>query len=212
VTTNIFVLALDDLQRGELNTIEHADRYAFHGLLDHDSLIHDDRPDFEALLERAPAQLAAFPGSVDAIIAHWDFPTSVLAPILAADLGLPAPSLESVLTCEHKYWSRLEQARVAPDVVPDFAVFDPFDDQALDAIDLDYPFWVKPVKAFASQLGFEIHGPEELHDAVTTIRAEIGRFASSFDAALAREELLGCYRTCLEELEFSFEPPHGSTA
>jgi|GEM_PF-629290 uncharacterized membrane protein YeaQ/YmgE (transglycosylase-associated protein family) len=35
------------------------------------------------LLARAREALKAFEGSVDAIIAHWDFPTSVLMPIPA---------------------------------------------------------------------------------------------------------------------------------
>lgn len=34
--------------------------------------------------------------------------------------GLPTPGLEPIATVEHKYWSRLVQQRVVPEVTPDF--------------------------------------------------------------------------------------------
>ena len=82
--------------------------------------VETEEIDFDALLERSRAELDAFDGSVDAIVTHWDFPTSVLGPVLATERGLPAPSLTSLLKCEHKYWSRLEQRRCVPEVVPGF--------------------------------------------------------------------------------------------
>jgi hypothetical protein len=187
--TNVFILALHDFQRRELESLPNADRYAFHGLLDYDTLVLADEVRFGDLLERARAELAAFPGSVDAIVAHWDFPTSVLAPLLNDEHGLPSPSLESVLRCEHKYWSRLEQARSVPECVPAFHTFDPFDDDALDHIELPYPFWVKPVKSFASQLGFRIEDEEAFRDALDEIRSEIGKVGDPFDEVLEMAEL-----------------------
>lgn len=126
---------------------------------------------------------------MDGIVAHWDFPTSVLAPVLAAERGLPAPTLRSVLKCEHKAWSRLEQRESVPECVPGFSVFDPFDDNALDSIDLTFPFWVKPIKSHSSQLGFEITSAEEFAAALEQIRAEIGRVGDAFDEVLSMVEL-----------------------
>lgn len=186
---NVFVLGLLDQQRGELETVSGAGDYAFHGLLDYQRLVGNADYVFEDLLAAARSELDAFDGSVDAIVAHWDFPTSVLAPILAAEHGLPSPSLESVLKCEHKYWSRLQQLESVPECVPAFASFDPFDDDALEKIDLDYPFWVKPVKAHSSSLGFEIQNKEEFAEAVRQIREEIGGIGDAFNEVLSRVTL-----------------------
>ncbi len=201
---HVFVLAMDEVQKRELNTIRDAEHYEFHNVLDIPSLVEAETIDFDDLLDRAREDIKAAGVSVDAIVAHWDFPTSVLAPILGKEFGVPSPSLESVLKCEHKYWSRLEQKKAAPDVVPGFCSFDPFDDHALESINLEYPFWIKPVKSFSSQLGFLIERPEQFHEAQKTIREHIGRIGKAFDQALARADLPdeirqagGC--TCLAE-------------
>lgn len=204
MTKNAFVPGLTELQRADISTVEIPGGLRLHGLLDYDSLVKAEEFDFDELLDRARTELDAFDGSVDAIIAHWDFPTSVIVPILAAERGLPAPSLESVLRSEHKLWSRVLQRESVPECVPNFRAFDPFDPNALDSIDLDFPFWVKPVKAHSSQLGFEVHDPEEFAAATETIRAEIGRIADPFDQALARVTVpedvrVAGGRTCLAE-------------
>lgn len=181
---NIFVLGLKEAQRTELQTVHHAKEYRFHNLLDYEMLVKTGHFDFEALLTAARRQLDEFDGTIDAIVSHWDFPTSLLGPILAREHELPAPSLESLLKCEHKYWSRLEQRASVPECVPKFSSFDPFDDDALDQIDVDFPFWVKPVKSHSSNLGFEIHDAESFRDAITQIRAEIEQVGDAFNAVL----------------------------
>ncbi|MEJ2760335.1 MAG: D-alanine--D-alanine ligase, partial [Gammaproteobacteria bacterium] len=133
--------------------------------------------------------LRDFPGSVDAIIGYMDFPVSTMLPILRRDFDLPGPTLESLLKCEHKYWSRLEQQKAVPEVTPAFAVFDPFVENPAGRIDLAYPFWVKPVKSAGSWLGFRVGSDAELHRAVETIRRHIGRFGDPFDYILEQAEL-----------------------
>ncbi|MEX2291717.1 MAG: hypothetical protein WD794_15510 [Mycobacteriales bacterium] len=204
MSNNVFVLGLTDLQRGELATIRDADRCTFHDLLGYGRLVAQTRFDFEELLEQARRELAAHPGSVEALVAHWDFPVSVLAPILAAERGLPSPSPESVLKTEHKYWSRLEQVACVPEVVPRFTSFDPFDDHALEGIELDFPFWVKPVKSHSSELGFKVAGAEGFVRAVEEIRAGIREIGDPFDQALSHLDLPpelreATGRTCLAE-------------
>ena len=189
MTTNIFVLGMTDLQRDELETLKGADGYRFHGLLDYDQLVGETDYDLEVLLDRSRQQLEEFSEDVDAIVCHWDFPSSIIGPILSAERDLPAPSLKSLLACEHKYWSRLAQREVVPEVVPAFCAFDPFAEDVRGQIDLDFPFWVKPVKAHSSELGFAIHDEEELAEAVAQIRQEIGAVGDAFDQALARVEV-----------------------
>lgn len=186
MSTNIFVPALTELQRSEIGTVDLPGGLNLHGLLDYDTLIAAEEFDFDELLNRARAQLRAFDGEIHAIIAHWDFPTSVLVPILAEEYGLPSPSLVSVLRNEHKLWSRMLQREVVPECVPAFCAFDPFDPDALQQIDIPFPFWVKPIKSHSSQLGFEVADAEQFAAATKRIRAEIGRIADPFDQALAR--------------------------
>ncbi|WP_240691884.1 ATP-grasp domain-containing protein [Arthrobacter sp. CAU 1506] len=186
---NVFILGLTDFQAGELQTVRGAENYTFHSLLDYDRLVGAQDIDFHGLLEAARQQLRDFDGSVDAIVSHWDFPTSVIGPILAKEYGIAAPTLESVLKCEHKYWSRLEQQASIPEVVPQFASFDPFDDGALQQIDIPFPFWVKPVKAHSSNLGFEIRSEEDFNDAIRQIRAEIEQVGDAFNEVLKMVDL-----------------------
>lgn len=186
---NVFILALTKLQRAELETIQGIGDVVFHGLLDVDTLVEPDELHFDQLLDQCRQQLQAFPDSIDGIIAHWDFPSSVLAPILCREYRLPSPSLESVLKCEHKYWSRVEQQQVIPDCIPGFASFDPFDDQALEKIKLDYPFWIKPVKSHSSQLGFLIENAQQFAAAMTRVREKIGFIGHAFDEALAHAQV-----------------------
>ncbi|WP_220347805.1 hypothetical protein [Alkalilimnicola ehrlichii] len=189
MTKNVFIIGLDDFQRQKLATIHNADRYAFHGLLGFDTVVKPQDFSFQDLLNQARRELQNFPGSVDAIIAHWDFPTSVLGPILCREYGIPSPSLESVLKCEHKYWSRVEQQRVIPECVPRFFLFDPFDNQAVNKIELEFPFWIKPVKSFASQLGFKINNEGEFRQAQAEICEGITKIGSAFDEVLHMVDL-----------------------
>lgn len=189
MTRNIFVLGLTELQRRELDSVRGAHAYTFHELLDYESLVHETDYDLEKLLARARQQLADFDGHVDAIVAHWDFPSSIIGPLLSAEHGLPAPSLPALLKCEHKYWSRLEQMACVPEVVPRFASFDPFAEDVLEQIGMEFPYWVKPVKAHSSELGFAIHSEADLREALQEIREQIADVGDAFDQALSRVDL-----------------------
>ena len=59
--------------------------------------------------------------------------------------------------------------------------FNPFDEDPRAAIPLKFPFWIKPVKSFASQLGFRIHNAREFHDSISIIRKGIGKLAKPFN-------------------------------
>lgn len=192
MTRNIFIPALEEQQRKELKTLRHAETFSFHSLLDVPTLVESESFSFNQLLDDARRELKRTTdsgGSVDAIIAHWDFPTSVLVPILCKEYDIPTPSLESVLKCEHKYWSRLEQRKVIPDMVPDFCSVDPFAEDPLSQVTLDYPFWLKPVKAFSSQLGFKIENEAQFHEAIKETKERIQHFGDPFNEALEYADL-----------------------
>jgi hypothetical protein len=65
----------------------------------------------DELLDRATDELERFArsgrGSVDGVVGFWDFPVQTMVPILRRRRSLSGPTLESVLKCEHEYWSRL---------------------------------------------------------------------------------------------------------
>ena len=86
-------------------------------------LLFSDTIPLPDLLAEAQQQVEAFDGPVHAIIGFWDFPVSTMVPMLCERLGLRWASLESVVKCEHKYWSRLEQRRVI-DEYPRFGLVD----------------------------------------------------------------------------------------
>jgi hypothetical protein len=186
---NIFVIALDGLNLRLLRTVRGAEGYRFIGLLDYDEAVGAERFTLGDLLDKAERGLAAFRGPIDAVVGYWDFPTSCLLPLLRQRVGLPSPSLESVLKCEHKYWSRLEQRRIVPELVPQFCAVDPFDDEALASIHIDFPFWIKPIKSHSSYLGFKIHNAREFRRAIALIRTNIARLAEPFNYALERASL-----------------------
>jgi hypothetical protein len=185
---NIFVVGLEEFNLHFLQTVRHAEHYEFHCLLSAEEIARDHSFDMPALLTKAEHILGTFGGSVDAIVGYWDFPTTLMLPILRKKLGLRGPTLESVLMCEHKYCSRLEQAKVVPDHVPRFALVDPFDAD-VSKPPLPFPFWIKPVKAHSSLLGFLVRNEDELEQSLAKIRAGIHRFAEPFNHILSHASL-----------------------
>lgn len=186
---NILIIGLDDFNLSQLQALRHADEYRFNSLISHKAIKQGARFPVQEFLQEARKQLDAFDDAIDAIIGYWDFPVSTVLPILRHHCGLGGPSLEAVLKCEHKYWSRKQQAEVCPESIPPFEAVDPFDPQASDNVRLEFPFWIKPVKAASSYLGFKVHDRQELEQSLTTIRAGIGRFGDPFNYVLQFADL-----------------------
>jgi hypothetical protein len=183
---NIFVIGLDGFNLEELQSIREAQSCRFVGLLEYDEIVRpkSGKIEFEFLRSKAEKALASFPGSIDGIVAFWDFPSSAMAGVLRNAHGLAGPSNEAIAKCEHKYWSRLEQREVVPDLVPRFCAIDPFAGNPLEYVKVNYPFWIKPVKAHSSRLGFKIHTPDELRGHLPEIREKIGFFGRPFNEYL----------------------------
>jgi biotin carboxylase len=184
-TRNIVVLGLDERNLATMRRLPGADELAFHQLMTIEELQVGDIPIAE-LLDEAERRLRAFDGPVDAIVGYWDFPVSTMVPLLCARLGTLGPPLEAVLKCEHKYWSRREQA-AAIDEIPPFALVD-LSDPVLDPA-VGYPCWLKPVKSFSSDLAFEVTSDEEFAHAVSEIRDGVGRVGEPFQYLLDHADL-----------------------
>ncbi|MDZ7809470.1 MAG: ATP-grasp domain-containing protein [Arhodomonas sp.] len=176
---HIFVIGLDDFNLRELETVRDSHQYSFHGLVDYDAIVtptHYPMPEIMAEARQTLAEAEA----VDAIIGHWDFPTTSMLPVLRREHGLPTATLESVLYCESKYWGRIAQQAVIPECTPPFQGLDPYSDDPVADLQLDYPFWLKPTTAFSSYLGFRIDNEEQFRQAMATIRENIQLFAEPF--------------------------------
>ncbi|MDR9437297.1 MAG: D-alanine--D-alanine ligase [Thiohalophilus sp.] len=184
MSSNIFVVGLDDFNLAQLQSLRHANEYQFHSLLSYQAVKRPVREPIEHLLQQAYTKLDSFEGSIDAIVGYWDFPVSTILPIIRRRYNLPGPSLEAVLKCEHKYWSRCLQIEVAPELVPEFQLVNPFDPDAEDKIEIAYPFWLKPIKAASSHLGFKINNRKTLTESLAIIRDKIHRFAGPFNDIL----------------------------
>lgn len=174
---NIFVLGLDDHNHEALRSLPGAEEYRFLPLLDLAELTQGEL-DMPVFLAKAERQLDSFDGTVDGIIGYWDFPVSSLLPLLCESRGLPHAPLEAIVRCEHKYWSRLEQRAVVPDAVPRFAEVDL--EEPHIPTGLSYPLWVKPVKAFSSELAFRVTDDEEYRQAKEQIREGAARVGEPF--------------------------------
>lgn len=186
MSKNVFVLGLDEGNHKALRALPGAEKYHFHPLLELDELTQGEL-DMPALLAKAERQLDSFDGSVDGIIGYWDFPVSSLVPLLCEPRGLPHAPLDAIVRCEHKYWSRLEQRAVVPEVVPRFTEVDLEDPHLPEQ--LSYPLWLKPVKAFSSELAFRVTDDDEYREAVEEIRQGAGRVGEPFQWVMDRVRL-----------------------
>jgi len=186
---NVFIIGLDDFNLQKARATTFAVDTEFHGLLDYDKLITPESYDIQAMIDEALAFLRDFDGPIDAIVAHWDFPVSTIIPILNRETGLRYVPLVSMLKCEHKYWSRVEQNKVVPEMVPQFEAVDPFNDNAIEEFTLPYPFWLKPIKSFASHLGFKVENRDQFAAALAETRANIARIGDQFNLIMNRVEL-----------------------
>jgi hypothetical protein len=190
---NIFVVGLNEFNRALLERTPHAAEYEFHGLLDPAEVYDTYEFPIPDMVRRSIEQIREFEqatgGSVDAICGYMDFPVSTMLPLICREFGTRSPTIEGLLKCEHKYWSRVEQKRVVPDHIPEFTAFDPFDDDALSRIELPYPFWIKPIKASGSFLGFRIQNEEDFAAAIPHIREQIGLVSDPFGYVVDHVEL-----------------------
>jgi hypothetical protein len=204
---NVFVIGLDDHNTETLKSLRQVNSgdIRIRRMLEYEETHGAAEYPIADMLQKAVGVVNNFPGPIDAITAFWDFPVSCMVPVLCAKYGLHSASLESVLKCEHKYWSRIEQKKVIPEHIPGFQSFDPFDDEALAGLKqkLRYPFWIKPIKSFGSHLGFRIRNENDWKQAIPIIRGNIGTFTEPFDYVMdlaeVPPEIAENHDTCIAE-------------
>ena len=189
IADNLFIVGLDAANLALLEHLPDAERTTILPALEFGEVRGVEHFPFDELLDLAWHRLQSSGLPAHGIATFLDFPATELVPALAARAGLPGPSLEAVLACDHKYWSRLVQAEVAPEAVPAFRLFDPFDPASVAELDLPYPFWVKPLNAYRSQLGFHVAGPGDLQAAVEAFQHHLERLSGPLQEVLAHAEV-----------------------
>lgn len=96
-----------------------------------------------------------------AVLSHNEQFGALAAALLAERLGLPGSSADSVLRCQHKLAVRETLQRVAPQANLQFQLLDcEYGEMPPD--DLQYPLFVKPIKAAFSVLARRIESRAEL--------------------------------------------------
>lgn len=124
-----------------------------------------------------------FDRRVDAVLSNNEQFGAVLAAAVARRLGLPGNHAEAVLRAHHKLACRDAQRRVAPAAVPRYAPLGiALDDPraaeprtiaaAVDASELAFPLFVKPIKATFSVLARRVDSARELAAHLTFSRFE----------------------------------------
>ena len=187
---NIFIVGSNNFNMEEMNTIDCNDCYNFISLLPASKVYRQDiKLDVKKLLNEAREKLDNFDDPIDGIIGFFDFPVTLITFLLIQEHKLNGPSLESGLKCEHKFLSRKLQSEVIKEHIPGFALVHPLEHEKLEDIKLDPPFWLKPVKSFGGQLGFNISDQSDLNKAMDTIRDKIDFFADPFNHILSRSDL-----------------------
>ena len=118
-----------------------------------------------------------------------DYLGSIVASIVADRLGLRGPSPLSVLSCQHKYYSRCFQQKHVPEAVPPFCMIDK--DTILEDITISYPLFIKPAKSYFSIHAYKITGLDDLKKYVSICKFSKD-FVAPFDLLLKKYMPFAC--------------------
>jgi biotin carboxylase len=105
--------------------------------------------------------VARYRGRIDAVFSSNEQFGALAAALVAQRLGLPGARPESLLQAQHKYEARLRLREIAPDLCPQFELI-PYTIDLAAARRLQYPLFVKPVKATFSVLARRCDSAEAL--------------------------------------------------
>ncbi|MFO8089596.1 MAG: ATP-grasp domain-containing protein [Desulfatiglandaceae bacterium] len=203
---NVFVVGMDDFNQAKIKRLPEAGECEFFPAVKLSEMRGVENISIERLLEKVDARIKEV-GRIDAVVSYYDFPGTVMVPIIATKYGLPGPSLESMLKCEHKFWSRIEQQMAIPDNIPQFTAFNPFEDAAFEKIDFITPYWIKPIKSYRSFLAYRINGPIQFREYMEEVREHIDMISEPFNyifnAYGMPQEIAGMKETMIAETPIS---------
>ncbi len=176
----IFVVGLDDFNLKKLERMPEAYECDFLPALHFHEMRNVDEFNMEDMINLCFQRIDEH-GTIDGVVTYYDFPGTDLVPIIAEKYDLLGPNLESVLKCEHKYWSRMEQSKVIEEHIPIFKSFDPYNVSAYDELGMVAPFWIKPIKSFRSFLAFRINGEAQFYEYMEEVKKHIDYISEPFN-------------------------------
>ncbi len=176
---NVFVVGLDEFNLKKLRHLPEADECNFLPAIKLEEMRDVEEFSIPGLLETADRRIDEA-GRIDAVVTWFDFPGSVLVPIIAEKYNVTGPSLNNVMKCEHKYYSRIEQSKAIPGNIPKFKAFDIYDDNAYEEIGFDPPYWIKPIKSYGSFLAYKIENKEQFRECIEEAREHIDLMVEPF--------------------------------
>ena len=188
----IAVVGADDHNLDMIRAIPEADQWTLERVLEWEEVQPDHgRIDFDELYDRARSRIDSLDRKPDAIIGYLDFPVTSLVALLSRDYGLPGASPEAVASCEHKFWMREIERRTMPETAPGVAAINPFAPDEARREAPEFPFWLKPVKAHSSVLGFMVEDDDDFEEALHASRQKLHFFGEPFNDFLAHLERPG---------------------
>lgn len=149
-------LSFDSVTTG-YNIYFHDFDQSFKNRLMHNGMWLSQRFDSQQVLDQIVAHARAI--DADAIIDSMDYPGSIFASLASNKLGFMGPALQPLLTCHHKYFSRIAQQQHVPEAVPQFALVDQHN--SVQSTSLFFPLFVKPVKTSFSAMVYRIEDKEQ---------------------------------------------------
>jgi len=198
----VFIIGLDEFNLQKLQNLPRAQECEFLPALYTSEIRDVEEYDIGKLIELCFQRIEE-KGSIDGVATYYDFPGSILVPIIAEKYKVSGPSLESIMKCENKYWSRLEQSKVISEHIPIYKAFDPFDEKAFETLQMIPPFWVKPIKSFRSFLAYRINSEAQFYEVMKDIQKHIHFISQPFNDFMGMyhmpEEFTSMKETCIAE-------------
>lgn len=105
-------------------------------------------------------------GRVQAVVSNNEQFGALAAALIAQRLGLPGADPQSILLSQHKFYMREKLQAVMPEVNPRYVAF-PYPFESPDDLGIEFPFFVKPIKAAYSVLARRVDNFEQLKTHMT---------------------------------------------
>lgn len=105
-------------------------------------------------------------GRVQAVVSNNEQFGALAAALIAQRLGLPGTDPQSILLSQHKFYMRERLAAVMPEANPRYCTF-PHTFRSPADVGIDFPFFVKPVKAAYSVLARRVDNFDQLKKHMT---------------------------------------------
>jgi hypothetical protein len=116
---------------------------------------------------------------IEGVLSSEDYPGSIFASILAQQHNFISPSIESILTCQHKYYSRIHQQLTVPEAAPQFQLLN-FMHYNETELQLRFPVFLKPVKSYFSVFANKATSHDDIRTLLATSQLP-SAFLEQFD-------------------------------